>query len=255
MTKYYKSQYYKYPIEVDNIQWEIIVTITDNSSRKIIYSWYDIINKNTNSNYITKGVLWWLLNWIPKKVLILWFWWWSYAKYLEDHFKNIRITGVDIDETMFQVAKNELGVKTNDLLLDKNDKLLEELIEKNIKYDLVFIDVYWYEWIIPEEYSKLEKYQNISKLLNKNWIISINFADYSWKNIWKYNKIHHFLKKIFWENYLHINSEKDKKWNIIWIYNISKKYTNEEVSLNYLNLVKNKKVLYDSNMIKNIYIE
>jgi predicted O-methyltransferase YrrM len=49
---------------------------------------------------------------------------------------------VDIDETMFQVAKNELGVKTNDLLLDKNDKLLEELIEKNIKYDLVFIDVY-----------------------------------------------------------------------------------------------------------------
>ena len=255
MTKYYNSNHYNYPIEVDNINWEIIVTITDNLSRKIIYSWYDIINKNTNSNYITKGILWWLINWIPNNVLILWFWWWAYAKYLEDHFRNIKITWVDIDETMFEIAKKELNIKTNDLLLDENDKVLEKLIEKNIKYDLIFIDVYWCEWIIPEEYSRLEKYQNIYKLLNQNWIISINFADYSWKNIWKYNKIHHFLKKIFWENYLHINSEKDKKWNIIWIYNINKKYTSEEVNLNYLKLVKNKNILYDPNMIKNIYIE
>ena len=35
MTKYYNSQFYSKPIEVENIEWEIIVTITNNLNRKI----------------------------------------------------------------------------------------------------------------------------------------------------------------------------------------------------------------------------
>jgi hypothetical protein len=43
---------------------------------------------------------------------------------------------------MFQIAKKELKVKTNDLFLDKDDQLLKKLINEDIKYDLILIDVY-----------------------------------------------------------------------------------------------------------------
>jgi len=255
MTKYYKSNYFNYPIEVDNINWEIIISIIDTSWRKIIYSWYDLVWKNTESKYITNWILWWLLNGIPEKVLILWFWGWAYAKYIEDHISNTEITGVDIDETMFEIAKKELSIKTNALLTCDCLSALNNFKNINEKFDLIFIDIYWKNWEIPDNFNEIETYLSIKASLNVKWIISINFANYSWVNIWKYNKIHHFLKTIFWENYIHINWEKNNKWNIIWIYNLDKKYLSEEVNMNYLKLVKEGKILYDSNIIKNTYIE
>lgn len=255
MTTYYQSDYFKYPIEIDNIWWEIIVSIIDTLWRKIIYSWYDVISKKTESKYITKWILWWLINWIPKNVLIIWFWWWAYAKYLEDNISNINITWIDIDKTMFDIAKKEMKVKTNNFILDKNNIALDSLIKNQKKYDLIFIDVYWINWKIPENYNKKEQYDKIKFLLNDSWIISINYADYSWTNIWKYNKIDFYLKKIFWKNSILLKCEKNNNWNIVWIYNLNKKYSSEEINLKYLENVKKWNIIYDSNIIKNTFIK
>ena len=42
MTNYYNSKFYSKPIEVENIDWEILVIINDSKNREVIYSWYDI---------------------------------------------------------------------------------------------------------------------------------------------------------------------------------------------------------------------
>ena len=110
MTNYYNSKFYSKPIEVENIDWEILVIINDSKNREVIYSWYDIKEKNTESTYINKCLLWWFIKQIPEKVLIIWFWWWAFAKYLEDHIQNINITWIDIDKTMVDIAKKELLV-------------------------------------------------------------------------------------------------------------------------------------------------
>jgi hypothetical protein len=57
MTKYYKSIFYSKPIEVEDIDGEILVIIKDNLDRESIYSWYDIKEKNTESIYINKCLL------------------------------------------------------------------------------------------------------------------------------------------------------------------------------------------------------
>jgi spermidine synthase len=255
MTNYYNSKIYKLPIEVDNIWWEIILTITDDQQRKIIYSWYDIINKNTRSDYITKWILWWLIKEIPKKILIIWFWWWAYCKYIEDHFQNTQITWIDIDQTMFNIAKKEFWIKTNDLILDTNNSAIDNLIKDCKKFDLILIDTYWKSANIPDDYKKYKQYEKISKLLSEKWTITINFADYSWLNIWIYNKINHFLLKLFNQNNLLITSWENNNWNVIWIYNLDKKYETEEIIKVYLKKVKEWLILYDSNIIKNIFIK
>ena len=87
--KKYNSKFYSYPIEVDDIWWEIIVSIRTNTKKQIIYSWYDIIEKTSHSPYINKCLLWSFIKHIPKNVLILWLWAWSFVKFLEDHIENI----------------------------------------------------------------------------------------------------------------------------------------------------------------------
>lgn len=255
MTKYYKSEFYNESIEVDNIEWEIIVTITDNKKRKIIYSWYDIVSKNSQSNYINKCLLWWFIKNIPRKVLIIWLWWWAFCKYLEDHIKNIEITWIEIDKAMIEIAKNELKIKTNDLINMDWFEAIKILEQENKKYDLILIDVYWSDWSIPESFQNKEIYQNVKNILNINWILSLNYADYSINNIKKYDKIHSILISLFWENYIHILPWKNETWNISWIYNLDKKYTSEEVNLKYLEKVKKWEILYDANIIKNTIIK
>jgi len=70
MSNFYKSEFYSKPIEVDNISWEIVVTITDNAGRETIYSWYDIEEKTSESIYINKCLLWGFIRGLPKNILI-----------------------------------------------------------------------------------------------------------------------------------------------------------------------------------------
>ena len=255
MANYYKSEFYKYPIEVENIEWEVIVTITDTNWRKVIYSWYDLISKNSESFYITKCLLWWFIKKTPKNVLIIGFWWWAFWKYLEDHIKDIKVTGIDIDKSMFKIAKNELNIKTNDFMIMDWNIAIKKLISEEKKYDLILIDVYWSNWKIPKSFQDKKIYENIKKLTLKEWIISINYSNYHSFNQEKYDKIHENIIKIFWKNFIHLMPWKTDRWNVAWIYNLDKNYKSEEISLKYLEKVKKWEILYDSNMIKNIIIE
>ncbi len=112
MIKKYKSNYYNFPIEVENIDWEILVKIFTKNKKEIIYSLYNLIDKTSYSPYIKNALLASFIWKIPKNILILWFWAWSYAKYFEDYlWKKINIIWVEIDEKMIEIAKNELKLK------------------------------------------------------------------------------------------------------------------------------------------------
>jgi hypothetical protein len=51
-----------------------------------------------------------------------------------------------------------------------------------------------------------------------------------------------------------LTSWKNDKWNVIWIYNLKKEYETDEIIKIYLEKVRKWEILYDPNMIKNIYI-
>lgn len=260
MIKYYNSILYNKPIEVENIEWEIIVTITDNKNRKIIYSWHDVVENNSQSMYINKCLLWWFIKKIPKKVLIIWFGWWAFARFLEDHVRDIEITGIDIDKSMIEIAKNELKVRTNDFYIIDALDALQELINKDKTYDLVLIDVYWSDWEMPSYFLEKIFFEKVKKVLLKDGVLSINFSNYDLVNSEKntlYNKIHSNIIDLFWKYYSFLVCESEILWNIAWIYNLDKNYNEGDFNSNYIknyrawNIVFNEKIL-ENTRIKRI---
>jgi len=250
--KEYISKYYKKPIEVENIEWEIIVSITDNNQEKVIYSIYDIVEKTSYSPYISKCLLGSFIKEIPKNTLIIWFGAWAFAKYLEDYVSGVKITWIEIDETMIDIAKKEMWVKTSNFFnLDALESINILTKKKNTKFDSILIDIYDSNVEIPKYFENLDFIKKIWTLLTTNWIISINFSDFWGKNKDNYKKIHDNLITTFWKFHSHILSGAKENWNISWIYNLDKNYNSEEINLAYLEKVQNCEINYDSNLIKN----
>jgi spermidine synthase len=131
---------------------------------------------------------------------------------------------------------------------------IDELIEKNKKYDLILFDVYWSNSQIPTNLTKLDFLKKIKKVLDKNWIFSINMSDFEWKNK-LYQNIHNSLKSLFWEKFTLFQTEKTNISNCMWIYNLEIDYTAQDFDENYKNLVKNNLALYSNEIIKNTIID
>ncbi len=253
MSNFYKSLFYSKPIEVCNIDGEIIVIITDDLGRETIYSWYDIQEKTSQSIYINKCLLWGFVKKTPKSVLIVWFWWGAFAKYLEDYIDGIKITWIDIDEAMMEIAKKEFWVETKDLYILDALEALKILIRKKKKYDLVLIDVYWSDWEVPNYFQQEDFSNKIKEVLFKDWVISMNFSNYELANK-KYEKIHSNFISVFWKYYSHFLSGKNDRWNIVWVYNLDKNYNVNDYNFNYLEKVQNSEILYDWNIIKDTFL-
>jgi len=250
--KKYISKFYKEPIEVENIEWEIIVSVTDNNKNKIIYSIYDVIEKSSYSPYISKCLLGSFIKKIPKNILIIWFWAWAFGKYLEDYVSEVKITWIEIDEVMIEIAKKEMWVKTSIFFnLDALESIDILTKKKNNKFDSILIDIYDSNIEIPKYFEDLDFIKKIWFLLTTNWTISINFSDFLGKNKKSYEKIHNNLITTLSKFYSHILSWTKENWNISWIYNLDKNYSSEEINLAYLEKVQNCEINYDSNLIKN----
>ncbi|MDQ7023090.1 MAG: methyltransferase domain-containing protein [Candidatus Gracilibacteria bacterium] len=190
MQKFYTSKFYKNPIEVNNIKGEIIVTITTELGEKIIYSWYDVIEKQSLSEYINKSLLGSFINKIPKKVLVLGLGGGSFVKFLEEHIEGVEIYGVDIDESMIKISKEIMKVKTNNLFLSDAEEFVNKLIsENNINFDSILIDCYGGNSKIPEHLLLQPFFYKCSQVLSEKGIISINMANFEQEE-YTYKKMH-----------------------------------------------------------------
>ena len=254
--KKYNSKFYTNPIEVDNIDWEIIITITTEIWEKIIYSWYDIKNQETHSEYINKSLLWSFINWIPKKVLILWFWWWTYVKFLEDHIKNIEIIWVDIDEAMLKISKEIMWVKTYNLFIDDAELFINKLIEENNNnFDSILIDCYWWNSKIPEHLLLEPFFYKCSQLLSEKWIITINMANFEQEE-YQYKKMHkNVISQLNKKEFNILINNKNDYWNIVWIYNLDKKYTAKNYYQNFIQEVNKKNIKNNFKIQENIFLD
>lgn len=254
MITHYPSYIFKKPIEVADIEWEIIVTITNDDDSESVYSWYDLEEKESYSTYINKCILWGLIKWIPKKILVIWFWWWSFIKFLEDHFTGIEITWIDIEPAMLNICKNILDIKTDNLIINDANIALNDLIEEKQKYDLILFDVYWSNSQIPTNLTKLDFFEKTKKVLEDDWIFSINMSDFKWKNK-IYKNIHKSLKDLYWNKFSLFQTSENDISNCMWIYNLSNDYIASDFDNNYINLIKNWLALKSNEIIKSTFID
>ena len=252
-----KSDFYKKPIEVANINNEVIVIITDDYDRETIFSWYDLDLQMTKSWYINKCLLWSFVKKIPKNVLIIWFWWWAFAKYLEDHITNIKITWIEIDQTMIDISKKIMWVKTDDFYIKDAKTAIDEIINSSIKYDSILIDIYWNNGEIPDYFLSEEFAIKLKKILFLDWTISINFAnaDTSEKILSWYKKMHYFMLKHFWEFFSCLLTWEKNYSNMSLIYNLDKSYYKEDFHNNYLKNVSLWNIIYDEFIIKDLFVD
>jgi len=239
MTKYYKSNYYKEDIEVEEIDWEIFVNITTNDNKKIIYSWYDIKEKTSHSPYIKNAIIASFIWNIPNNILILGFW----------------ITWVEIDNAMIEISKNEFQLDNINYFNMWALKAIEILKNnKKNKFDIIFIDVYDENSKIPDFINDNIFWEDLKKLSLEDTKIIINYAN-NYENSKYYNEIDNKIKNIFKKKYIKILNNKNDDWNIIWVYNLNKNLNSQDLILEYLNKVQNWEINYDSNIISNIFLE
>lgn len=262
MKKKYNSLFFPWPIEVESVLWDKIVFITSDKWEKVIYSWYNLDKKQSDIVYINKCLLWWFIKKIPKSALILGFWAWSFAKYLEDHIDDINITWVDIDNSMLEIAKKEFEVRSTDLLCIDAKNAVSKLLKENKKYDLILIDCYGIDSEIPKHLTSCIFFDNCKKLLSNNWTVSVNMANFiidenkeNKDRIEKYREMHQNLKYVFWEYFVAF-THGDWIWeNIVWIYNLDKYYSSKEIVNNYMEKVENNKIIYDYNIVLNTFVD
>ena len=263
MSKKYKSKFYDTPIDIVNNWWEVAVTITDCFWRESIYSWYNLVEKNSPSHYINKCLLWGFMQNDIKNVLVIWVWWGAFVKYLEDHIQDIQITGIDIDETMIEIAYNELHIESGDMIVCDVSDVIKILLNRKISYDLILFDVYWWTWDIPQSVVTTELLNKIKLLLKNDWIFSINYSNFYPDSqelvdisVSKYYRsIHENLKGIFWWIFLAFLSGENLWWNVSGIYNLKEKYDLSNIKSRYYNKVQNEEIIFDSKIIEWIYLD
>lgn len=262
MKKKYNSKFFKFPIEVESVNWNKLVIITTSLWKKVIYSWYDLDKKQSDLVYINKCLLGWFIKKIPKSVLILGLWWGSFARYLEDHIDNIQITWVDIDYTMIEISKKEMEVKSESLICMDAKIAVSKLYKENRKFDLILIDCYWLDSEIPDWLITKIFFENCKKVLEKDWVVSINMANFllddnseNIKRTNKYREMHNNLKEVFWEYFSLLTYGKQNWENSMWIYNLDKYYTAKDFDDNYLEKVDVWEIKYDYNMVFNTFVD
>ena len=257
MLKKYKSKFYKYPIEVESITWEILVKIFTKNQKEVIYSWYDLEEKTSYSPYIKNAVLASFIWKIPEDILILGFWAWSYAKYFKDYlWEKVNISWVEIDESMIEIAKNEFKLNNiNYFNLDIKEALNILSKKKTNKFEVIFIDIYDENSLVPKFFLENKFIQSITSLLNTNWKIIFNYANYN-ENKNFYEKIDKlFLENLKNKEKIHILNWKDDYWNLIAVYNLKEKFDSEKIILEYLQKVQAWDINYDSNLISKIHLK
>ena len=254
ITTHYKSYLFEKPIEVSNIWWEVIVNITNRDESESVYSWYDLEEKESYSMYINKCLLWWLIHGVPKKVLIIWYGGGSFVKFLEDHFENIEIVWIDIEESMQAICKDILQVQTENLLVWDAYDALDSLENVWEKYDLVLFDIYWNDSKIPEKFTNIDFFKKVKDILTDTWIFSINMSDFEWEKK-KYQTMHHWLKEVFWPTFSLFLSWQNDISNVMGIYNLEKEYTAIDFDENYKHLVESWKALRSVEIVRNTVVD
>jgi len=263
MIKHYQSEFYAEPIEVENIDGDITVSILDRLERESIYTWYNIKEKSTQSDYINKWILWGLMQESVNKVLVLWAGAGAYIKYIEDHFIYSEITAVDIDPVMVEIAKNELKVETKNIVIDDVLQFTDKLVKKGEQFDLILFDIYGATGEIPKHVISEKLYKNLSKLLYSSWVFSINYANFFLKSYdivdqerkKKYVIIHKELKEIFWDHFISFLSPESEGWNVSVSYNLDKEYNLADIKKEYFRKVKFEDIDEDDNLIENIILD
>jgi len=256
MIKKYKSNFYKFPIEVEKENWEIIVKIFTKDKQEIIYSYYDLEEKTSYSPYIKNSILASFIWDIPKNILILGFGAWSYAKYFKDYlWENINITWVEIDNSMIEIAKNELNLKKINYFNLDYLEAIEILNKKKNKFDIIFIDLYDENSKIPNSLNNIDNIKKIVNLIFKNWKIIINYSDFEENNDFYKEIEDKFVSSLKNKDKIKILNWKNDLWNIVWVYNLEKKYNSEELILEYLQKVQNWEINYDSNLVSKIFLK
>lgn len=263
MIKYYDSEFYAEPIEVENIDGDITVSIIDKLERGSIYSWYNIVEKYSHSDYINKWILWGLMQESVNRVLVLWAWAGAYIKYIEDHFIYAEIIAVDIDPVMIDIAKTEMWIETNNVFVDDVLQFSDKLVSKWEKFDLILFDIYWSTWEIPKHIITSKLFKNLSKLLYVSWVFSINYANFFLKSHdlidqerkKKYISIHKELTNIWWDDFITFLSAESEWWNVSVSYNLDKNYTLWDIKNEYFKKVKIEDISNDEHILQNIILD
>lgn len=183
-------------IRILNIDWWFeSATFTDEwKEYELVFDYTKYYDKMFNANIDINNVL------------LIWGWGYSYPKYYISHYEWKKMTVVEIDEKITEIAKKYfyLNKLINDFDLGNNKRLdlINEdwrtyLNDNNIQYDAILNDAFSGD-NPAKTLTTLENIKNIKRSLKKNWVYLTNIiSSLEWKKSRFLRAEVNTLKKVF----------------------------------------------------------
>ena len=159
-------------VRILNIDWWFeSATFTDEwKEYELVFDYTKYYDKMFNANIDINNVL------------LIWWWGYSYPKYYISHYEWKKMTVVEIDKKITEIAKKyfylDKLIKEFDLENNKRLNLINEdwrtyLNDNNIEYDTILNDAFSGD-NPAKTLTTLENIKNIKKSLKKNWVYLTN---------------------------------------------------------------------------------
>ncbi len=158
----------------------------------------------------------------PRKVLFVGMGGAIMPSYFRKHYPEAGIDIVELDADIPSIAHEFFGFNPDNktqILIEDGRKYIDET---NVKYDIIFLDVYDAE-TIPAQFTTQEFFHNVRKDLNKDGVLSINLANLGDEFVY------HILSAIlleFPDTYIFLT---DRKTNFITISTMDSKLTFSDI--------------------------
>ncbi len=183
-------------VRILNIDWWFeSATFTDEwKEYELVFDYTKYYDKMFNANIDINNVL------------LIWWWGYSYPKYYISHYEWKKMTVVEIDEKITEIAKKYfyLDKLIKDFNLENNKRLnlINEdwrtyLNDNNIEYDAILNDAFSGD-NPAKTLTTLENIKNIKKSLKKNWVYLTNIiSSLEWEKSKFIRAEVNTLKKVF----------------------------------------------------------
>lgn len=137
------------------------------------------------------------------KVLMIWWAWYSFPKYFLQNYENAKITVVEIDPKITQLATKYFRLEPNNRLEIVHQDARVFLNKSKEKFDAILWDAFTSKYSVPYQLTTIEAVQKQYEMLNDNWIIILNIISWiQWPKSLFLKAEYSTFKKVFPQVYL-----------------------------------------------------
>lgn len=196
-TQYSRIFIYNY---IESKSWKLarVMGINNENHSSMFLDSDELVNEYTKYYSLIEHFTPWF-----SKVLMIWWAWYSFPKYFLQNYENAKITVVEIDPKITELATKYFRLKPH-----KNLEIIHQdwrvfLNKSKEKFDAILWDAFTSKYSVPYQLTTIEAVQKQYDMLNDNWVVILNIISWiKWPKSTFLQAEYNTFSKVFPQVYL-----------------------------------------------------